>query len=118
MSAFGKYLRQGTGYYSHWCPGCEEAHTIFVGEGPGPRWTFNGDSDKPTFGPSIRVFTGGYARRDGTMVPEVTRCHYFIQDGVINFQSDCQHKLNGQQGVPIPECADHANYGWPDKNEE
>jgi hypothetical protein len=118
MSAFGKYLRKGTDFYTHWCPGCDEAHMIFVGTGPGPRWTFNDDPDKPTFGPSIRVFKHGYTRTDGTVVPEQTLCHYFIQNGVINFCGDCQHKLNGQQGVPLPEWAAHIDYGWPDQNEE
>ncbi|MDI9599527.1 MAG: DUF6527 family protein [Acidobacteriota bacterium] len=29
------------GYTLFFCPGCEDAHAIRVGTGPGPRWAWN-----------------------------------------------------------------------------
>lgn len=78
------------------CPGCEVPHGINVGDGPGPRWTWNADVEKPTFTPSILVnFTWGHER-----VPHV--CHSFITDGRIQFLGDCTHALAGQT-VDIPD---------------
>ncbi len=37
------------------CPGCKCAHQVTVGEGSGPRWGYNGNSDAPTFTPSVLV---------------------------------------------------------------
>ena len=31
------------------CPGCQMVHGISHGPGPGPRWGWNGNVDKPTF---------------------------------------------------------------------
>ena len=102
------------------CPGCHEAHQVSVGDGPGPRWQWNGNVERPTFSPSILVtgadFTEagraayeawcaagcpkggvpaeGFERRD-------TRCHSFVRDGQIEFLGDCTHALAGQT-VPLP----------------
>jgi hypothetical protein len=51
--------------WCHYCPGCKSLHCITV-EGPGwrpdsgPRWTFDGNVDSPTFGPSMHVFVTDY----------------------------------------------------------
>ena len=42
----------GLGY---WCQGCNEMHVVWVGEGLGPRWTWNGDTELPVFSPSVLV---------------------------------------------------------------
>ncbi|PTM61927.1 DUF6527 family protein [Phreatobacter oligotrophus] len=92
------------------CPGCDEIHGIQVGEGPGPRWGFNGDYDRPTFEPSILT---RFTRRltedeiDRIMAGErldipQTVCHSFIADGQIQFLGDCTHALAGQT-VPLPD---------------
>lgn len=97
-----------------WCPGCKMAHHIKVGDGPGPRWTWNGNMTKPTFSPSLLVTMP-------THVPPVTAenleewkrapwvqtrieriCHSFIADGQIQFLNDCTHELAGQT-VPLPD---------------
>lgn len=74
-------LENGLGF---WCPGCKEIH--FVDD----RWTFNGDYDKPTITPSIKVtwFSG----------PEHTQhvCHSNITAGQIQMHADCTHELAGQ----------------------
>lgn len=46
-------------------------------------WSWNGDIDKPTLKPSIlTTYQHG----------EITyRCHSFVNDGVIQFLSDCTH---------------------------
>lgn len=83
------------GGWMHWCPGCEGMHAIAV-EKPfdnGAKWTFNGDHDKPTFNPSVKI--------DFRVCGEQRVCHYFIREGVIEFCGDSTHALKGQH-VPLP----------------
>lgn len=114
MGALSKILRsvEGGGLM-FWCPGCDGAHMVRVGEGSGPRWGYNGNPERPTFSPSILV-------RRHTWVPPVTAknmaeykqnpwqqnevveiCHSFVTDGCIQFLGDCTHSLAGQT-VDIP----------------
>jgi hypothetical protein len=51
-----------------------------------PNWTWNGDVDKPTLRPSI-LTRGG----DGDH-----RCHSFVNDGKVQFLSDCTHEFAGK----------------------
>lgn len=91
---FSYLLRSiGGGGLSFWCPGCKEAHTIWHGEGKGPRWTWNGNVDKPTFTPSVLV-THPAAPWEQHKVHHI--CHTFVTDGRIQFLSDCTHELAGQ----------------------
>ncbi len=53
--------------------------------------------DKPTFTPSLLVNGGEHRRQDHPL-----RCHSFVTDGMIQFLSDCEHKLAGQT-VEIPD---------------
>ena len=109
MSALSKVLREAEGdMLLFWCPGCGGAHGVRVGEGPGARWSYNGNADAPTFSPSILV-------RHEHWVPPATSenmdpgpqekvvgiCHSFVRDGQIQFLSDCTHELAGQT-VPLP----------------
>ncbi|MGB3389069.1 MAG: DUF6527 family protein [Pseudaminobacter sp.] len=93
------------------CPGCNEVHQIQTGDGPGPRWGFNGDYERPTFSRSVRVgsyklvrdsagkWTGEWERdAAGNPIPSV--CHSFVSDGQIQFLGDCTHALAGQT-VPL-----------------
>lgn len=76
-----------------WCPGCEEQHMVEVGgTNPGPKWTWNGSLELPTFSPSILL-----SRNSKDQV-----CHSFVHDGRIQFLSDCGHALAGQT-VDLPE---------------
>lgn len=70
------------------CPGCGFSHW-FKTKGKGPCWTFNGDMDKPTIHPSLRVRYG-----------QEKVCHSFIKEGIIEFCNDCTHDLVGQK-VPL-----------------
>jgi hypothetical protein len=77
------------------CPGCECLHGIWTTNvDGGPVWTFNGNMEKPTFSPSLKVT---YPEKDKTNI-----CHSFIRDGKIQFLNDCTHKMKGQT-VELPE---------------
>lgn len=82
-------------------------HQVHVGDGPGPRWGFNGDFDRPTFTPSVLVrghqtardkngkWNGEWVRGpDGEPVSSV--CHSFVTGGRVQFLGDCTHDLAGQ----------------------
>ena len=100
--------------YSFWCPGCQEAHSVSV-TGPGG-WGFNGDLNRPTFHPSIKVtgkqtekdehgqWTGRWkVDADGKALDRV--CHSFVKNGQIEYQSDCTHALAGKT-VALPTFPD------------
>jgi hypothetical protein len=111
MSARGVLRIAEGGRLLFMCPGCKEMHQVMVGDGPGPRWGFNGDYDQPTFTPSVHVaghkvirdsdgsWTGEWERDSaGNPVPSV--CHSFVRDGQIQFLGDCTHDLTGKT-VPL-----------------
>jgi len=101
-----------------YCEGCEHTHYINVAPENAPpstfmtatKWSFNGDLEKPTVSPSVVNFTGHYV--SGQPQPpncrhcndselegcptSCKRCHIFIRDGMVEFLSDCTHKLAGQ----------------------
>ena len=90
------------------CPGCGCAHGVHVGEGPGPRWTWNGNAEQPTFTPSVLVRYEHWIppARPGQPAPELQTlvtdvCHSFVTDGRIQFLSDCTHALAGKT-VDLP----------------
>lgn len=103
MAARGILRTAEGGRILFWCPGCDGAHQIQAGDGPGPRWSFNGDFDRPTFSPSILVrgtqpITDDERRRimAGERVePRPTVCHSFVTWGRIRFLDDCTHDLAG-----------------------
>lgn len=83
--------------WAHWCPGCKDHHVIPTS---GPKvWRFNGDLERPTFTPSVRL-TWNWGSVGGPDEPHC--CHYVITDGAIQFCGDCTHALAGQT-VPLPE---------------
>jgi len=101
MAAISAKLRSATnGGILFWCPGCDGAHRVNVGVGPGPRWGWNESVDMPTFTPSVLVtYNGSDAGVDGAP-PAI--CHSFINDGRIQFLSDCTHSFAGQS-VSLPD---------------
>lgn len=100
------HVQHGIAYFD--CPGCECLH--------GPRiegehaWTWNGDTVRPTFSPSIlcratKRLTDEEIQRvmqGETIEPVPTVCHSFVRDGQIEFLGDCTHELAGKT-VPLPE---------------
>lgn len=106
MPAVSKSLwRFGDGMFLHWCPACKKAHAINTDRAHPPAWSFDGNLERPTFGPSVRFFLPA---QDGR--PERTLCHYFIAAGEIRFCADSAHALAGRN-VPLPELP--SDYGWP-----
>lgn len=110
MARLSETLRSAEGGALLWfCPGCRLAHQIHVGGGSGPRWTWNGDAERPTFSPSVKVSGTvqltdeevAHLRSGGYVEPKPLICHAFIVDGRIQFLGDCTHALAGQT-VPIP----------------
>lgn len=87
------------GWYRFQCPGCGHAHTIPT-KGGQPTWTFNGDVNKPTFSPSILMWYPKDGKEDGE---HITTCHSFVNNGMIQFLSDCKHSL-ADKTVELPEC--------------
>lgn len=119
MGALSSKLRNAEGgRLTWWCPGCDGAHQIQHGEGPGPRWDWNGDTERPTFTPSVLVegvgltpagqaqadawFAAGCPQPAPTLENAKTVCHCFVTDGQIQFLGDCTHALAGQT-VPMPD---------------
>jgi len=107
----GKLLVNGDAL-SFYCPGCGEFHTV------NRTWAFNGDSDRPTFSPSIKVTSGHFlaehkpgdrcwctynAEHPDDPTPfHCEMCHSFVENGQIRFLDDCSHALAGQT-VDLPE---------------
>lgn len=116
MSALSKKLRSfknadgSRAGIAHWCPGCESAHQIWTTNVGGPVWSWNGDVDRPTVTPSVRLFHTNDEDERGNKLPQPvdhTLCHYVLTDGVINYCNDCgDHALGGQQ-VPLPDFPSH-----------
>ncbi len=76
--------KEGQVGHMFYCPGCKHHHVYDV-----PRWSFNGNMDKPTFTPSLLVYI---PTRNGNK----TLCHLFVTDGKIQFLGDCEHELRGK----------------------
>lgn len=47
-------------------------------------WSWNGDTEKPTFKPSVLTRCGEHL------------CHSFVNDGLVKFLSDCSHEYAGK----------------------
>lgn len=99
--------------YGWWCPGCEEVHAVPT-SGGGSVWDFNGDLEKPTFSPSVKVTWCG-RNPEGSGFPHVAAvrvdaerdrwescCHVFIRAGQIEFCGDSTHALAGKT-VELPD---------------
>lgn len=84
------------------CQGCGYSHRFVVRWGglqkeyheerkhPMPTWEFNGDTDNPTFSPSLLYLRNGQTKR----------CHLFLRNGIIEYLDDCEHEFAGKK-VPL-----------------
>jgi len=79
------------GMVTWFCPGCLCGHSAWVSGSYTPKWSFNGDYDKPTLSPSVLYNRGGKV------------CHCYIHDGKIQFLSDSTHMLAGKT-VPMEDA--------------
>ena len=106
-----RVLRKSTTGFMFWCPGCDEPHHVRVAEhhrNEDGNWGFDGNLERPTFTPSVRVYWPQTATRG-----EVTRCHSFVRDGEIEFLGDCLHGLAGKT-VPLGDLPGGDEFGWGD----
>ena len=94
----------GRGMLTYWCPGCEGGHTITFGGGE--TWQWNGDTDHPTFTPSVLAYAHqlSFDEAGGTRTRQ-PRCHAFVTDGRIQYLEDSDHPLAGHtiDMVPLPD---------------
>lgn len=65
-----------------------------------PCWTWNGSLDAPTLKPSILTTFDGI---DADGCAKRVLCHSFVNDGMVQFLSDCTHALAGQI-VPLEDA--------------
>jgi hypothetical protein len=85
--------------YQFKCPGCKFLHIFRTHNSKGenrPIWTFNGNLEKPTFIPSLKLHYDAQEGRPGYC------CHSIVTDGKIQFCSDCTHDLVNQT-MELPE---------------
>jgi Family of unknown function (DUF6527) len=78
-----------------YCPSCDCDHGVWtINDGlMHARWQFNGDMEKPTFTPSLKVT---YTEAD-----KVNICHMVITDGKIDYCGDCTNKLYAGKTVEM-----------------
>lgn len=114
-------------YVMFTCPGCGQSHCLGVGsKATGPKWTWNGSTEKPTLTPSILAqspsmslqarernreffaFYGRFMTREELPYDLLNVCHSFVTDGMIMFLSDCTHPHKNQT-LPLPKWSDDAD---------
>lgn len=105
MSQVSPFLRRVQGGHAHWCPGCGEMHRI------PDRWSFDGNVERPTFSPSVKITGKQTVIVDGRWTGEWVLgsdgkaldlcCHYFLHAGTLKYCSDSTHALAGKS-VPLP----------------
>ena len=87
--------------YAFECPACGHLHSFRVVKPgqtwSGPSWTFDGNLEKPTFTPSLRVYDPA-SLVNGVFTK--TACHLNVTAGQIVFHGDCPHALAGKT-VPM-----------------
>lgn len=74
------------------CPGCDSHHAVRIPPTP-HAWAWNGDVERPTITPSIKVSYG-----------DERLCHSFVTNGEIRFLPDSTHQRAGAT-VDLPPCA-------------
>jgi|ERR1035437_375273 hypothetical protein len=88
----------GSGIYVFYCVGCACHHHVhtFTKNSSGAIWAYNGDAKKPTFTPSLHIWS---ENKKGT---RHTSCHSVVTDGMIKYGDDCAHGYAGTT-IEIPE---------------
>ena len=103
-----KLCNEEFGTYRFKCPA---GHEHFINtkkpNGQGAIWNFNGDTENPTFSPSINEKTGYFVDPNTKGDEDWLRdnsyhCHFIITNGHIYFCSDCSHSLK-DMNVELPE---------------
>ena len=97
-----KILAKSNGNIFFECPACETPPGINCGGGHGPIWSWDNDVNKPTISPSVLVKYEQYNTPTSSKKKKEHVCHSFVQNGQIQYLSDCTHELAGKL-VDIPE---------------
>jgi len=88
----------------YWCPGCGYMHeiSVFKPNHRGVQWGFDGNTQCPTFTPSInyQVNVPSMAEYQPDISSHV--CHHFVRAGKIIFCGDSTHGLVNQT-VDLPD---------------
>lgn len=88
-------------YYSFFCPGCKQVHTV------DNKW--NIDLLSVTISPSVLT---QHPRKDAS---DYWRCHSFVREGKIQFLNDCSHELKGETvDLPLLEMDEDGAYRTPE----
>ena len=97
--------------YLFFCPGCKCGHAVWTTHPNGitkATWSFNGNMEKPTFSPSLKITRHlwtppvtpenmeEYRKNPWPQTQVEHICHTVITDGKIHFCGDCTHELAGQ----------------------
>lgn len=100
--------------YAFFCVGCKMHHLINTDETVKPRWVWNGSMTQPTFSPSIHIKYETRKKQpvfglpdDAPIVMVQNTCHSFVNDGIIDYLSDCTHEYSGKK-VKLPKVSE-----WP-----
>ena len=103
-----------------WCPGCDHAHGIHHGPGG---WTWNGDLERPTFTPSVKVTGVQWAPQHGFHKPKhavdpggQTVCHSFVTDGRIRIERVRPQDDMAESGVGFAPAKGAVGKCWVSKN--
>lgn len=83
------------------CPGCGCKHGVYTTPSKfnNTVWSFNGDVNKPTVVPSIKVTHSPHPTAQKLHI-----CHSYIKDGMIQYLADCTHPL-ANQIISLPEIS-------------
>lgn len=96
----------GNRYVMFHCVACKHAHSVPFGDPAPGIWGFNGDLERPSITPSLKIFTPAIPDTpDYKGLPERTICHVVVTDGILNYCTDCPHELKGQS-VPMIEWSE------------
>lgn len=110
MKLTPELLSDGSGTaYLFYCPSCRSHHSFVCRRERGKHtanWQFNGDMERPTFTPSLRIISSRprpgvpVDNVGGSDMEEYTMCHLFVTDGVIHYCGDTPTAFAGKQ-VPL-----------------
>lgn len=97
LGQISQFLRRTTTGISHWCPACGEVHNFSLKPTEnGSCWRWNGNIVAPSFMPSMSITR--MKPMDGkpqNAWPLVSRCHYWLKNGKLEFLADCTHRMKG-----------------------
>ena len=104
MNVVRKFIEEGTNKkgLTFYCEGCEMSHSIIYEGTSGPIWKWNNSLDKPTIKPSIKAQWVKTNPKTHLKVRDMI-CHSYVKEGMLEYLTDCTHKLAGKTVPMSPE---------------